>query len=73
MQFWSSGMAWLKKLSRILDTFMPSQLQQFHPVVERLITLSGELTAYKLTFFLIDAVEKPEKRNQNNQQQRNCT
>ena len=31
-------MAWLKKLSRNLDTFMPSQLQQFHPVVERLIT-----------------------------------
>ena len=44
-------MAWLKKLSRDLDTFMPTQLQQFHPVVERLITLSGELTAYKLTFF----------------------
>ena len=44
-------MAWLKKLSRILDTFMPSQLQQFHPVVERLITLSGELSVCKLTLF----------------------
>ena len=73
MQFWSSGMAWLKKLSRDLDTFMPSQLQKLHPVPEREITLSDELTAYKLIFILIDAVEKPEKRNQNNQQQRNCT
>ena len=44
-------MAWLKKLSRELYTFMPSQLQQFHPVVERLITISGKLTAYKLTLF----------------------
>ena len=44
-------MAWLKKLSRDLDTFMPSQLQQFNPVVERLITLSGELSVCKLTLF----------------------
>ena len=44
-------MDWLKKLSRNLDTFMPSQLQQFHTVVERLITLSGELSGCKLTLF----------------------
>ena len=44
-------MAWLKKLSRNLDTFMPSQLQQFHPVTETQINVSDELTAYKLTLF----------------------